>query len=308
MRTDIERTITARHVLMCLVTMLPCIAAGGLSAKEAEAAKTQVGMSFEVPYFLTQTNHFVVRALINGQGPFHLVVDTGAPGLFLSKEAAKKAGVQSSDKTYYSVLDEIRLEGGPRLEKLKIRVEDPFQLVGMNALGLPGMKLDGLMGFSVLARYRITLDPTHHRMIWTRLDFDPVGVVDDKPAIRREDIPVQLQAMEMLGPAMKFASLFVGKQPETRRLPQGFAGFGVKSEGQGDARKLLVDTVWPDSPAATAKLEPGDVIEKCEGKAVHDAAELGEILAKKAPGQKIRLDVRRKDAERSVEIELQERF
>lgn len=308
MRTDPVRTNSARHMLMCFAAMLPCVVAGNLDAIEAEAAKTQVGMSFEVPYFLTQTNHFVVRALINGQGPFHLVVDTGAPGLFLSKEAAKKAGVKPSEKAYYSVMDEIRLEGGPRLEKLKIRVEDPFQLVGMNALGLPGMKLDGLMGFSVLARYRITLDPTHHRMIWTRLDFDPVGVVDDKPAIRREDIPVQLQAMEMLGPAMKFASLFVGKQPETRRLPQGFAGFGVKTEGDGDARKLLVDTVWPESPAAVAKLEPGDVIAKCEGKEVHDAAELSEILAKKAPGQKVRLEIRRKEAERTVEIELQERF
>ena len=308
MRTDLVRTVTARHMLMCFAAVLPCVVGGNLNAVGSEAAKTQVGNSFEVPYLLTQTNHFVVRALINGQGPFHLVVDTGAPGLFLSKEAAKKAGVQSSEKTYYSVMDEIRLEGGPRLEKLKIRVEDPFQLVGMNALGLPGIRLDGLMGFSVLARYRITLDPTHHRMIWTRLDFDPVGVVDDKPAIRREDIPVQLQAMEMLGPAMKFASLFVGKQPETRRLPQGFAGFGVKTEGAGDARKLLVDNVWPDSPAAVAKLEPGDVIAKCEGKAVHDAAELGDILAKKAPGHKIRLDLRRKDTEMTVEIELQERF
>lgn len=308
MRTDPVRSKTARHMLMYFAAVLPCVIAGNLNAIEAEAAKTQVGMSFEVPYLLTQTNHFVVRALINGQGPFHLVVDTGAPGLFLSKEAAKKAGVKPPEKNYYSVMDEIRLEGGPRLEKLKIRVEDPFQLVGMNALGLPGIKLDGLMGFSVLARYRITLDPTHHRMIWTRLDFDPVGVVDDKPAIRREDIPVQLQAMEMLGPAMKFASLFVGKQPETRRLPQGFAGFGVKSEGEGDARKLLVDTVWPDSPAAAAKLEPGDLIAKCDGKAVHDAAELGEILARKTPGQKVRLDVRRKETEMTVEIELQERF
>jgi len=277
-------------------------------AGAAETAVSQVGQSFEVPYFLTQTNHFVVRALINGQGPFHLVVDTGAPGLFLSTEAAKKAGVKADAKTFYSVMKEIRLEGGPRLENLKIRVEDPFQLVGMNALGLPGMKLDGLMGFSVLARYRITLDPTHRRMVWTRLDFDPVGVVDNRPAIRREDVPLQLQAMEMLGPAMKFAAFFVGKQPPIRRQPQGFAGFTAKAQGEGEARVLIVSAVWPDSPAAAAGLKPGDTIARCDGAAVHDEAGLGEMLAKKAAGAVVTLAVKREGVDKAVQIELQERF
>lgn len=313
MRTDIVRTKSVRLLLLGLVATIPGIMVVRpksvlAAAPVPEPAKTQVGMSFEVPYLLTQTNHFVVRALINGKGPFHLVVDTGAPGLFLSKEAAKKAGVESSDKTYYSVMDEIRLEGGPKLEKLKIRVEDPFQLVGMNALGLPGIKLDGLMGFSVLARYRITLDPTHQRMIWTRLDFDPKGVVDERPAIRRDDVPLQLQALELLGPAMRVASLFVGKQPETRRIPQGFAGFLAKVEGDGDQRQLKVERVWPGTPADVAELKPGDVIAKCDGKEVRDTTQLSEILAKKAAGTKIRLETRRESAERTVEIELQERF
>jgi hypothetical protein len=306
MRIEMVRTSALRILMLSIAASVPGVAIPAVAL--ADEAKTQAGKSFEVPYLLTQTNHFVVRALINGQGPFHLVVDTGAPGLFLSKEASKKAGIVSSDKNYYSVMDEIRLEGGPRLEKLKMRVEDPFQLVGMNALGLPGMKLDGLMGFSVLARYRITLDPTHHRMIWTRLDFEPNGVGDDRPAIKREDIPVQLQAMEMLGPAMKFAAFFVGKQPPIRRLPQGFAGFTARAEGEGDAGKLIVDTVWPDSPAAVAGLKPGDVIAKCDGKNVRDAAGLGEILSKKAAGKKISLDLKRENVDKSVEIELQERF
>jgi len=306
MRIDIVRTSVARLLLLSLAAAIPGITAGTSPADAADTGKAQVGQSFEVPYFLTQTNHFVVRALINGRGPFHLVVDTGAPGLFLSTEAAKKAGVEPPGKTYYSVMKEIRLEGGPKLDNLKIRVEDPFQLVGMNALGLPGIKLDGLMGFSVLARYRITLDPTHHRMIWTRLDFDPVGVVDDRPAIRREDIPLQLQAMEMLGPAMKFASMFVGKQPPIRRLPQGFAGFTAQKSG--DSPELRVTAVWPDTPAAAAGLLAGDVIVKCEGNDVPDDTKLTEMLSKKAAGEKIVLDIKRQGVDRSITIELQERF
>ena len=38
--------------------------------------------SFEVPYRLTAVKHIVVRAKINGKGPFNFILDTGAPALF----------------------------------------------------------------------------------------------------------------------------------------------------------------------------------------------------------------------------------
>jgi hypothetical protein len=293
-------------VLSCLIGSVFAVSATTQAAPEA--ARSQVGQSFEVPYLLTQTNHFVVRALINGKGPFHLVVDTGAPGLFLATEAAKKAGVKSDPKKFYSNLGDLKLEGGPTLENLKIRVEDPFQLGGMNALGLPGVKLDGLMGFSVLARYRITLDPTHRRMTWTRLDFAPKESIDDLPALRKQDMPLQLQAMEMLGPAMKIASLFVGKQPPTLRLSQGFAGFSIRTNEGAKAQGVRVSGIIPDSPAASAGLMEGDVILKCDGEPVREIEELTGIFAKKAAGAKLRLEVKRADETKSFEIVLQEWF
>ena len=45
----------------------------------------------------------------------------------------------------------------------------------MNALGLPGTSIDGILGFTVLARFRIELDPTRDRMTWTRLDYEPAA-------------------------------------------------------------------------------------------------------------------------------------
>lgn len=276
-------------------------------AKKAETkADPQIGQSFEVPYILTQTNHFVVRALINGKGPFHLVVDTGAPGLFLATEAAKKAGVTSHKEKFFSNLEELRLEGGPTLKNLNIRVEDPFQLVGMNSLGLPGVKLDGLMGFSVLARYRITLDPTHKRMFWTRLDFNPKETIDDIPVARKEDVPLELQAMNMLGPAMKVAAMFIGKQPETKRLPQGFAGFEMQSTAQ--EKKLIVKKVLSESPAEKAGLMPGDAITMIDDKSVKTLDELARAIEKKSAGVKIKIQVDRKETAKTIEFELSEGF
>ena len=43
----------------------------------------------------------------------------------------------------------------------------------MNALGLPGASIDGILGFTILARFRLEIDLTKDRMTWTRLDHDP---------------------------------------------------------------------------------------------------------------------------------------
>ncbi|MCY2933232.1 MAG: PDZ domain-containing protein [Planctomycetota bacterium] len=295
------------HAILVSILMGWGQAEGLWAAEEAKNADPQTGQSFEVPYILTQTNHFVVRAIINGKGPFHLVVDTGAPGLFLATEAAKKAGIANDPKKYFSTMDDLKLEGGPTLKKLKIRVEDPFQLVGMNSLGLPGVKLDGLMGFSVLARYRITLDPTHKRMIWTRLDFNPKEAPGDIPSIKKEDMPAELQAMNLLGPAMKFAAMFVGKQPEIKRVPQGFGGFSIGAAND-DPKKLIVTQVLADSASAKAGLMQSDVILECDEKSVDSVSGFLKIFEKKSAGQTLKLLVRRKDANKTITITLEEGF
>jgi len=55
-----------------------------------------VGTAYKVPYRLTLTNHYLVRVKVNGKGPFNFLVDTGAPYLFVSTEAAKKVLSSSS--------------------------------------------------------------------------------------------------------------------------------------------------------------------------------------------------------------------
>ena len=302
-----ESRVRLKHAIYLMGWMGLTISMGVPAFGESPAKDPQTGLSFEVPYLLTQTNHFVVRAIINGKGPFHLVVDTGAPGLFLATEAAKKAGITADPKKFFTTMDELKLEGGPELKKIKIRVEDPFQLVGMNSLGLPGVKLDGLMGFSVLARYRITLDPTHKKMIWTRLNFNPKESPEDVPMVKKEDMPAELQAMNLLGPAMKFAAMFVGKQPETKRLPQGFCGFSVVS-AKDDSKKLVVSEVIPDSAASRAGLMPLDVILKIDGKPFDSISNFLKVLEKKSAGQSLELQVRRSDMDRTIKITLEEAF
>jgi serine protease Do len=154
--------------------------------KDKPVAASDVGKAYLVPYRLTNTNHFLVRVRVNGKGPFNFLVDTGAPALYVATETAKKIGLKPSEDDFWTDVDRLEFEGGAMLEGVKARVEDPFQLVGMNALGLPGASIDGILGFTMLARYRLELDPTKDRMVWTRLDYNPQRAPRPQATPRRE--------------------------------------------------------------------------------------------------------------------------
>src|SRR5262249_16668938 len=99
--------------------------------------------TYRVPYRLTDTHHIMVRVKINGKGPYNFIIDTGAPALYVRKDLSEKLGVKA-DKKGWGVFDRFEIEGGLAETKVKGRVETPFQLVGMNALGLPGVELHGI--------------------------------------------------------------------------------------------------------------------------------------------------------------------
>lgn len=264
--------------------LVPLLASVGLSSASSvvEARQDpQIGQTFRIPYRLTETNHFIVRTRINGKGPFNLVVDTGAPALFLSEDAAKASGLVLNDRRYFNRIDRLEFEGGAELEDVQARVEDIFQLVGMNALGLPGVQIDGMLGFNVLARYKIEIDPTDDRMTWTRLDFNPRDLPD--PGRRGNNAPAEVQAMGLLGGVAKLAAVFVGKQPEDQLIPRGFLGLEL-SETDG---VLLVTGVLPGSAAEEAGVAPGARLVRVLGRSVQSLDEARSAISRIEPGDRV---------------------
>jgi hypothetical protein len=256
-----------------------------------------IGKSFRVPYRITDTNHFLVRVRINGKGPFNFLVDTGAPALFISTHAAKAAGLAEPKDDFWAVVERFDFEGGATLRGVKGRIEDPFQLVGMNALGLPGASIDGILGFTMLARFKIELDPTQDRMVWTRLDYNP-----KEPFVPRGDknrkAPAEVQAMNLLGPLAKGMAALIGKQVPDTHVPRGGLGIELKEAGGSVEIAKVLDA----SPAAKAGLKPGDVLLElyplakpaASGSRKPDsiAAALKAISGVR-PGDKVRLSIRR---------------
>ena len=229
----------------------------------------QIGQSFQVPYRLTDTNHFLVRVRINGKGPFNFLVDSGPPALFVATETAAKIGLKPVKGEFWTVIDRLDLEGGARLLGIKARVEDPFQLVGMNALGLPGASIDGILGFTILARFRLEIDPTRDSMTWTWLDHAP----PDPPVPPRGDgdrPPTELQFMNALGPLAKGLAFLMGKQPEEVRSLRGFLGLEWAESQAGPASQstVRITRVVEGSPAAKSGIQAGDRLLRVRGQSV----------------------------------------
>jgi serine protease Do len=80
----------------------------------------------------------------------------------------------------------------------------------------------------------------------------------------------------------------------------------AESIGLGQARGALVRGVEPNSPAAKAGLEPGDIIVRFDGKAIERSADLPRLVGNTAPGTASRITIFRRGAQRELNITVAE--
>jgi len=268
----------------------------GAPAGAQRSRDPQVGQSFQVPYRLTDTNHFLVRVRINGKGPFNFLVDSGAPALYVATETAGKIGLKPAKGEFWTPIDRLDFEGGARLLEVKARVEDPFQLVGMNALGLPGASIDGILGFTILARFRLEIDPSRDRMVWTRLNHAPADLpVPHRGEKDGDQPPAELQVMNALGPVAKGLAFLMGKQPEEERHPRGFLGLEwveIRDPSSGKST-VQVLRILDGSPAARVDLHAGDDLVRVRGQSIDGLKTARKALATIRAGDSVELVIRR---------------
>jgi hypothetical protein len=275
----------------------------GRQEPPAKVKDPQIGRSFLVPYRLTDTNHFLVRVRVNGKGPFNFLVDSGAPALYIATETAKKVGMKPDPDKFWTPVEKLDFEGGARLADVNARVEDPFQLVGMNALGLPGASIDGILGFTILARFKLEIDLTKDRMTWTRLDHEPRDppVPRGKPGQAGGE-PLGVSAMKALGTVAKGFAFIVGKQPEEDRRPRGFLGLLWVEKVDSSRQRVEISSVLNGSPASSAGVQSGDRILRINTREIEDLKAARAALADVQAGDKVMILVRRATGEASREL------
>jgi len=247
--------------------------------------------SFEVPYRLTVPKHLLVRAKINGKGPFNFILDTGAPALFVATPVCKKLGIEP-DRNGWGTFDRFEIEGGVVLTKLRGRVETPFQLEGMNGMGLAGAEVHGMIGYNVLARYRIEIDFARDKMVWAPLDFEPKvpGGMGGKGG--------GMGGLEIMGSIMKGLGALLGRKPAPEVRLRGFWGVEL---AEGD-ESPVVRSVLTNGPAAGAGVKAGDRLTHVQGRTVQNVEDVHRFARKLAPGESVKLTVVRGGVAREITV------
>src|SRR5258707_1020517 len=115
----------------------------------------------------------------------------------------------------------------------------------MNGLGLAGVELHGVIGYNVLARYRIEYDLTSDKLVFEPLTFDPPPLM---PLGGKGGGDIQT-----MGPMVKMITSLLGIKPNFDTVPRGFTGIEY-DEKDG---KVTVKAVLAGSPAEKAGLKVG---------------------------------------------------
>jgi hypothetical protein len=222
----------------------------------------------------------MIRAKLNGKGPFNFILDTGAPAMFITDALAEKCGVKPT-KDHWGWLDKLEIEGGVPVGKTRVRVEDIFQLKGMNGLGLAGAELHGMIGYDVLAHYRMEIDVTQDKMTWTELKWTP------EPPKTKGGKGGADPSLEMLGTLMGMLGKMMGAKANPDVAPRGF--LGLELEAAKDT--VTVKAVLENSPAATAGVKPGDRITKVQGRTVENLDDVATHVNKLTADKDVKLTI-----------------
>lgn len=269
-----------------LVLAAAIVSGLALAQAPVDREKAKEGEPARVAFSMLPSNHMLVRATLNGKGPYRLIFDLGAPITLLSNKAAEESGTVKNDAPrsfLFSMRGEAEVAemkvGELTAEKLPVVVFDhPALKVLGQVLGQP---VDGIIGFTFFARYKTTIDYQINEMTFEPVDFEVRDLMRDLPD-------------RLAGP--KVARRVVVSPVGLWGIRLGPAEGGLSSPGTPVARVL------DDSPAQAAGLQAGDVLTTIDGRWTTSPADVYEAAAAVAPGQSVAVGVLRDGEERVIPI------
>jgi hypothetical protein len=246
----------------------------------------RVGEKAVVPFEMLPTNHMVVKARINDQGPFRLIFDLGAPITLLGNRAGETSGTVKKDAPRSLLLS---VRGEAEIKSLTIgdltARDVPVVVLDhpvLRALGsFLGKPIDGILGYTFFARYRTTIDYQAKTMTFEPVNAQVKNLLKDLPA-------------RLAGP----------KTARHRTLaPGALWGLTLGEPERGvDNPGVPIRAVVPASPAAEAGLKPGDVLTTLDGRWTTTVADVYAATEGVAPGQAVPVVILRDGQEQTVTV------
>lgn len=135
-----------------------------------------------VPLVVLRSRHIAVQAMINGEGPYRLVLDTGAPITFINRRLASKLGLLDPEaakkKMVIGMAGQVKIRslevGGAKAEDVPVIMLD-HPIVEM--IGEVEGGIDGIIGYTFWSRFRMTLDYQAKRLSLEENGYAPHDVL-----------------------------------------------------------------------------------------------------------------------------------
>jgi len=282
--------IKSFKAVLALLGLGILVAPGSARAQATATAKATAATPAKaavVPFEMLSTNHMLVKATINGKGPYYLIFDLGAPITLLGNKAAESSGVidgKAPKAFLFSMRGEAeigRLESGElKATKLPAIVFD-HPALGVMGRAL-GRQIDGIIGFTLFARYKTTIDYQASKMTFRPVDFAMRDLLKELPD-------------RLMGP----------KTAKRRVLsPAGLWGLRLgPTTGSVNSPGIPIAEVMPDSPAAKGGLKPGDILTTLDGRWTASTADVYAAASGVEPGKKADVIVLREGKEITLSLE-----
>lgn len=200
---------------------------------------------FSVPFELIKTQHMVVNVKINGKGPYRLIFDTGAPDSLVSNRIAREARLTPSKEFKHPTLPIFGARGQYKIQTLEmgdLKADDLSTMVldhpTVTAISGVVGPIEGILGFTFFARYKMTIDYEKKRLTLEPSDYQPPDVM-------------QAMLKKLLAPAKERSVAPV-------LAPGALLGLRIKKDAKDEEPGVAVEAVLPESPAAAAGIQAGD--------------------------------------------------
>jgi hypothetical protein len=274
------RLAVSRSLLLLVALAFPPVA--GADEKTEQKPVT-------VPFELLKTQHMTIQVKINGKGPYRLIFDTGAPITLINNKVAKEAGVFPKDfKTpffaFFGSMGQFKIKslevGDLNVANVNTMVMDhPTVAAISNALG----PIEGIVGFNVFAKYRMTLDYQAKTMTF---------------------VPTNFQPQDMMENLMKMLMANQTNVSKKVLAPGGLMGFKVTKDAGDVDPGVVVKTVFAGRPAARAGFKEGDRLLTLDDRWTDSLADCYAAAARLTPGTPVRAVVQRAGKNVDLKVEL----
>jgi membrane-associated protease RseP (regulator of RpoE activity) len=276
-----------KRLLFAPALLLACLTA----AVHAEAPKADApAKATVVPFELLPSGHMAVMVKVNGEGPYRLIFDTGAPITLLDNKVAKAAGLLKDTPeplfTFFGSKGEVKVKelqvGDQKVSDITAIVMDHPTVEAISKafekkLGGP---INGIVGFPFFARFKMTLDYQAKTVTLLPNGFKPPDVMK---AMMTAIMEAGSGEPKMLAPAAQWG-MIAAKEA------------GDKEDG------VTIKSVLPDSPAAEAGLKAGDRLLTLDGRWTDSLVDLYTAAGYAKPGETAPVVVKRGGKELTLKV------